>query len=553
MATLNSYIRGTVELDYRTNTVNLVCEAISTIPVGIIELSGKVRFRQPDGLEVEKLLSVEHIYPLRMVGSVPLRRDISGKAQVGEFKATFIIDANGYDQTTHTAQLSSTYQQRDIVLTELFNYFTPQLRVNDETIYQFVNWAMTTFSKTWQIKAGAIAEGNSATTGAIDLSIAGLYYDTDYKVSGAVTLAYTSAVNSNFTIKDTWRVSNSTFKTLKIPAYADLVNYIEFLRTQTWGGRYPAHIQKALSDFDLVSASICGVVSEMTSDAYANIAKTYWGVKGGYTNSGDSLNAFDFSFCSNVGAPVSSNYIQNTSTPQSAQINITGKASIGTVPAGDADTPFVLLQPEDSPEIQKISKDALLAGYALSGDLDSVAASVGVLTGTVGAFTGEVTALGDQQQQTAADLDALQLQVDNLELGGGDGSGWTPVFIDQVFDGKVLKKLLTYIGGVGTPPTANVGDYLLSGGVGYTDDPNLAGNFSGGTLPGWSAVFVSEAGPGGKTMKKLVAYVGGTGTPPTENIGMYLTSAGGFTSDTGLAGNFPDTGGGLEYNDDFDI
>ncbi|MGC4231860.1 MAG: hypothetical protein QM594_02530 [Niabella sp.] len=67
----------------------------------------------------------------------------------------------------------------------------------------------------------------------------------------------------------------------------------------------------------------------------------------------------------------------------------------------------------------------------------------------------------------------------------------------------------------------------------------------------WSPVFVSEAGDG-KTMKKLVAYAGGTGDMPTDHIGEYLTANGGFTNDPAEAWDFPDSMY-LEYNDDFEI
>lgn len=57
-------------------------------------------------------------------------------------------------------------------------------------------------------------------------------------------------------------------------------------------------------------------------------------------------------------------------------------------------------------------------------------------------------------------------------------------------------------------------------------------------------------------VKRLVNYIGGTGTPPTANLGNYLTSVGTFTSNINQAGDYSievgGTGLSLQYGDDFE-
>ena len=56
-------------------------------------------------------------------------------------------------------------------------------------------------------------------------------------------------------------------------------------------------------------------------------------------------------------------------------------------------------------------------------------------------------------------------------------------------------------------------------------------------LAKWSAIDVYEE-YAGKIIKKLDHYIGGEGTPPTANIGEYYKAAGGFTTDKDQAANF---------------
>jgi len=61
---------------------------------------------------------------------------------------------------------------------------------------------------------------------------------------------------------------------------------------------------------------------------------------------------------------------------------------------------------------------------------------------------------------------------------GNDGSnGWTPKYTDEVYGDKIIKKLSDYISGTGSKPTENIGLYLSNSG--FTANKDLAINYKG--------------------------------------------------------------------------
>lgn len=55
---------------------------------------------------------------------------------------------------------------------------------------------------------------------------------------------------------------------------------------------------------------------------------------------------------------------------------------------------------------------------------------------------------------------------------------------------------------------------------------------------GWSPYFVFESDGAQRLVKKLADWIGGTGAKPTNNVGRYVTDAGGFTTVKANAANF---------------
>src|SRR5690606_26963221 len=65
---------------------------------------------------------------------------------------------------------------------------------------------------------------------------------------------------------------------------------------------------------------------------------------------------------------------------------------------------------------------------------------------------------------------------------------------------------------------------------------NTAANFAN-SQRGWSPKFVFEEDGATRLVKKLDSWIGGTGTAPTDNVGQYVVD-GGYTADKSLATNF---------------
>ena len=80
----------------------------------------------------------------------------------------------------------------------------------------------------------------------------------------------------------------------------------------------------------------------------------------------------------------------------------------------------------------------------------------------------------------APQIEEITVEVEFVEPGPRGDKGWSPVYIDEVFGEKVIRRLADYINGEGVKPTANVGEYLTDGG--FTADKALATNYKGEML-----------------------------------------------------------------------
>jgi len=126
--------------------------------------------------------------------------------------------------------------------------------------------------------------------------------------------------------------------------------------------------------------------------------------------------------------------------------------------------------------------------------------------------------------------------------GNTGNNGWTPAF-SIVADGdtREVLRLIAYFGGTGTTPTANIGKYLGPSGfvTAIGDGENIRGTDGS---DGWIPQFVVVADGATREVLQLIAYYGGTGTTPTDNIGDYVSDSG-FTSVIGDAENIRGTDG----------
>ena len=88
------------------------------------------------------------------------------------------------------------------------------------------------------------------------------------------------------------------------------------------------------------------------------------------------------------------------------------------------------------------------------------------------AATAANTAAGDANNAAEAANTAAGL--------ANEAKGWTPSTVFEEYNGKLIKKLVGYIGGTGAEPTDNVGQYYTENG--FTNNKDLAVNFKGSSV-----------------------------------------------------------------------
>jgi len=80
----------------------------------------------------------------------------------------------------------------------------------------------------------------------------------------------------------------------------------------------------------------------------------------------------------------------------------------------------------------------------------------------------------EQQEQARQTNTAIAIENAN------NAKGWTPSTVFEEYNGKLIKKLVGYIGGTGAEPTDNVGQYYTENG--FTNNKDLAVNFKGSSV-----------------------------------------------------------------------
>lgn len=138
--------------------------------------------------------------------------------------------------------------------------------------------------------------------------------------------------------------------------------------------------------------------------------------------------------------------------------------------------------PEQIAELQKPASDFVDENLPLVTD---------AITNAETATTNAVNATNNANQATTEAITATENAItaannantatqnaNNAADFANSQRGWSPKFVFEE-DGatRLVKKLTDYIGGTGTAPTANIGQYVIDGG--YTSDKSLATNFKG--------------------------------------------------------------------------
>lgn len=130
--------------------------------------------------------------------------------------------------------------------------------------------------------------------------------------------------------------------------------------------------------------------------------------------------------------------------------------------------------------------------------------------------------------------------------GVAGNTGWSPRFGVATDGARRVLQLVSWVGGTGTAPTGS-GQYVGTAGLvaaigdgvdirGSTGGQGIQGLTGPAGTAGWSPV-LTPATDDNRIVMQLSAWVGGTGTAPTDYVGQYLTTSG-YSSNIGDALDF---------------
>jgi hypothetical protein len=142
--------------------------------------------------------------------SIALRLDSNGLPQVGTYRIVMTVRNAGYDDTEATREWISTYVPVNLVITENFDVFTPNLSVRDNTTYAVSNFNSGPLTRSWSITS--VPTGTITGSGVTQsLLYNGNYYDANYTLSLTSSLLYTHQVYTWFTVNETVSKTVNTY------------------------------------------------------------------------------------------------------------------------------------------------------------------------------------------------------------------------------------------------------------------------------------------------------------------------------------------------------
>lgn len=113
--------------------------------------------------------------------------------QNGGYTIIYYLRAPGYDDTTLTKTFVLNYTRPTVVITHIFDIFTPDLSVTDSTVYAQSGMTNTDINRQWDVDIITV-NGTMETIGGTaidqDLAYLGDYYDSQYDISLEVAPQY---------------------------------------------------------------------------------------------------------------------------------------------------------------------------------------------------------------------------------------------------------------------------------------------------------------------------------------------------------------------------
>lgn len=255
----------------------------------------------PDGYTRSGNISYPDITSSGGVFSFPLRLDSLGNVQEGQYTITLTASAPSYISTDFTRTFQFTYAPVDLVLTEMFDVFTPSLKYNDSTVYQVSNYNASSTTRSWNANStptGAI----TSTTQLFDIVKAGKYYDAYYTISLTSTVLYTHQVYSFLTVQEaiTKTVQTSAQTPPNLNSVVSSISYLKSVVDGLVNTTYS--YEQAKEDFQsaqvyfthIIDKLKLGVTTDLYSDIKSLINVIYLGHPPTYTPTNLPINPYDF-------------------------------------------------------------------------------------------------------------------------------------------------------------------------------------------------------------------------------------------------------------------
>ena len=176
----------------------VLTDTTSSAPTGLV---GIFEITQPDKYTRSGDINSPDVSSAGDDFTYPLRLDSLGKTQCGTYTIKYTANAPGYLSTDFTRTFVFQYVASELVLTEDFDVFTPELRYLDDTVYAQSGYTNSSVSRSWS----AISTPTGTITGTaqiFDMKYNTKYYSAVYSVSLTSALTYTSTTYPWLTIQE---------------------------------------------------------------------------------------------------------------------------------------------------------------------------------------------------------------------------------------------------------------------------------------------------------------------------------------------------------------
>lgn len=302
MASLSPYLDFNVTLNFRTGRI--IIEDASNYPTGVAAgVTGIITTLLPDGITDAgdwDNPDVEYVTGALTDGSKELRTQSDGFPQQGTYVITYVVDHPDYTPTTLTKTFILSYKGVTPEITELFDLFSPQLRVQDTTVYTKGGFGTPTITRAWEAVVGNVTTLTGSSS-ILDLIYNSSYYDAEYEIELIVDLTYVHSTYTYLTVIDRRTAELET--TANAPAsFATLSTYLKTIKERFDSLESCAQTTAARQDYQYAAAllqhiknRICDLDTVGLGDQIEDFMNVYYQrVATVYVNTNEVINAYDF-------------------------------------------------------------------------------------------------------------------------------------------------------------------------------------------------------------------------------------------------------------------